>query len=568
MPLKLVPNDETSLTEGEKQVFNRLKKLYQTEVEEVYLYLTPRVNGLEPDFLLIDPLRGVVVIETKDWSFEYLKTINPKEVFAIDGKKYHNPAFRTNQYFNVVKSLFSTDLTLLDAELELTFNLYAYVLFTSIKSEHIKEKSFFNQYPTQSIYADELRFLTIESLFPKGEKPLTPLQVIVIRGIIFPEIQLQIEAHDEIAQIIKTLDIEQELFAKRVPIGHYLISGVPGSGKTVVLIARAIHLLKKYPKWKIAIVTYNKSLTKKINSRLEVLNSNLYLTDIDLSKIEVTTFHKFALKVSGLKVPRKATKSFWEEELAQKALEIVKPTYDAILVDEYQDFRNSWLKVCIAALKKHKDFKEEEQVNLFLAGDRLQSIYNPKAINWSRDIGLNMAGRSKIFKQSYRAGKEHLEFSLKYLMTDSSLKSEVERFYEGSDSIASQTDEKESLFFIEGQFETVITRISTLLNEGYDFSDILILVNTWNEAKRFYGYLPPYIKEKSKVLKDVEEGIMNITTYHSSKGFENKIAILLNVDTIHEKKLLYVGTTRASEKLYLHSSSFKRGVGEVLQKLA
>jgi len=567
MPLKLVPNDEASLTEGEKQVLNRLKKLYHSQEKEVYLYLTPRVGGLEPDFLLIDPLRGVVVIETKDWSFEYLKTINPKEVLAIDGKKYYNPAFRTNQYFNVVKSLFSTDLTLLDDALELTFNLYSYVLFTSIKSENIKEKTLFNQYPTEAIYLDELRYLTIDRLFVKGEKALSNLQVAVIRGIIFPEIQLQIEAHDEIAQIIKTLDIEQELFAKRVPIGHYLISGVPGSGKTVVLIARAIHLLKKYPNWKIAIITYNKSLTKKISSRLEVLNSSLYLNDIDLSKIEVTTFHKFALKISKVKVPSKARQDFWEDELAKKALKVVKPIYDAILVDEYQDFRNSWLKVCIASLKKHRDFKDEEQVNLFLAGDRLQSIYNPKAINWSKDIGLSMSGRSKIFKQSYRAGKEHLEFSLKYLMTDSSLKSEVERFYEGSDTIGSETNEQNSLFFIEGQFESVINRIGTLLNEGYDFSDILILVNTWKEAKRFYGYLPPYIKERAKVLKDVEEGLMNITTYHSAKGLENKIAILLNVDTIHEKKLLYVGTTRASEKLYLHSSSFLRGVGEELMQL-
>ena len=567
MPLKLIPNDETSLTEGEKQVAQRLKKLYQSEDKEVYLYLTPRINKLEPDFLLIDPLRGVLVLETKNWSSHYLRHINPKEVVAIDGKKYHNPTFRTNQYFNTVKSLFSTDITLMDEELELTFNLYAYVIFTSIKSEHIKNKELFNQYPTSAIYEDEIKSLTLKKLFPKKEKNITALQVAVIRGIIFPEIQLQVEAHHEIDQIIKTLDIEQELFAKRVPVGHYLISGVPGSGKTVVLIARAIHLLKQNPSWKIAIVTYNKSLTHKINRRLDALNHSLYLNDIDLSKIEVSTFHKFALSVSKIKVPYKATQTFWEEELAEKALQLVIATYDAILVDEYQDFRNSWLKVCIASLKKHKDAKNEEQVNLFLAGDRLQSIYNPTAINWNKDIGLDMRGRSKIFKQSYRAGKEHLEFSLKYLMTDSSLKSEVERFYDGSDAISSETENKESLFFIEGQFEEVVKQIGELLTKGYNFSDILILVNTWKEARRFYTYLPPYLKENAKVLKDVEDGIMNITTYHSSKGLENKIAMLLNIDTIHEKKLLYVGTTRASEKIYLHSSSFKKGIGKMLMTL-
>ena len=567
MPLKVIPNDESSLTQGEKQLLNRLKKLYIEEDAISYIYLTPRVGELEPDFLLIDVNRGVTVLETKDWTTNYLSTINLKEVIAVDNKKYHNPAFRTNQYFNTVKSLFSTDLTLLDDNLELTFNLYSYVVFTSIKSTEIENKKLFSQYPTKAIYENELKEMSFNKLFPKGSRKLSVKEIAVIRGIIFPEIQLQTSAHEEISQIIQTLDIEQELFAKRVPIGHYLISGVPGSGKTVVLIARAIHLLKKYPKWKISIITYNKSLTQKIKSRLEVLNSSLYLNEIDILNIEVTTFHSFALKASKIQVPRYASQEFWEEELAQKALNVIYPTYDAILVDEYQDFRNSWLKVCIKALKKHKDAEGNEQVNLFMAGDRLQSIYNPTAINWSQDIGLDMRGRSKIFKQSYRAGREHLAFSLKYLMEDSSLKKEVEKFYDGSEMIESKTETVNSLFFIEGQFQEIVTQINSLLNEGYIYSDILILANTWSEAKRFYSYLPPYLKEKSKVLKNVEEGILNITTYHSSKGLENKVSILLNVDTIHEKKLLYVGTTRASEKLFMHSSSFSRGVGERLKRL-
>jgi len=567
MPLKVIPNDESSLTKGEKQLLNRLKKLYENEESDSYIYPTPRVGKLEPDFLLIDAQRGVTVLETKDWSFDYLANINPKKVVAIDGKSYQNPAFRTNQYFNTVQSLFSTDGTLLNDDLALIFNLHAYVVFTSIKSTDISNKKLFNQYPTSAIYADELKELSFKTLFPKGVKELKDKEIAVIRGIIVPEIQLKISEQDALSQIIQTLDIEQELFAKRVPIGHYLISGVPGSGKTVVLIARAIYLLRENPNWKIAIVTYNKSLTKKINNRLKMLNESLYLTDINLLDIEVTTFHSFALKVAKICVPQYASQIFWDDELPEKALAVAQPKYDAILVDEYQDFKNSWLKVCIKSLKRYRDAKGVEQVNLFMAGDRLQSIYNPTAINWSQDIGLDMRGRSKIFKQSYRAGKEHLDFALKYLMSDASLKKEVEKFYEGSEKIESKTESKHSLQFVEGQFTEVVNSISTLLNDGYTYSDILILANTWKEAKRFESYLPPYLKENVNVLKTVEEDMMNIVTYHSAKGLENKIAILLNVDSIHEKKLLYVGTTRASEKLYLYSSSFAKGVGKVLKEL-
>ncbi len=40
-------------------------------------------------------------------------------------------------------------------------------------------------------------------------------------------------------------------FMKRVPYGHYMVTGVPGSGKTVLLLARAIHLVREHPEWKI-----------------------------------------------------------------------------------------------------------------------------------------------------------------------------------------------------------------------------------------------------------------------------------------------------------------------------
>lgn len=575
MALKIIPNDESILTEGEKRIVNKMKNLYVNASQDAYLYLTPRVQTLEPDFLLVDPLRGVVVIETKNWSFSYIQTLNPKEMVAIDNKKYPNPAFKTNQYYNLLKSLFSTDLTLLDDNLNLNFNFSARVIFTNLLSTEInEEKTLFSQYPTLAIFNDEIKNLTFHDLFSHQTSALSTQQFKVIRGIIFPEIQLNTsedtsKKHDNtITKIIETLDIEQELFAKRIPIGHYLISGIPGSGKTVIVIARAIHLLKLNPSWKIAIITYNKSLTKKIKNRLTVLNESLYLTDTNLDKIEVLNFHQYALKIANIKVPSPTNNLFWENDLPQKALEKATPTYDAILVDEYQDFRNSWLKVCIQSLKTHLDRQGKKRVNLFLAGDRLQSIYNPNAINWSEDIGLDMRGRARIFKESYRAGKEHLTLALQYLMKDNSLQKEIEKFYEGSENIESKSNIQGSLFFIDGQFGDVVATINTLISKGgYNPSDILVLANSWKEAERFHAYLPKPLQKNAKVVKDIEENLMNIITYHSSKGLESKITILLNIDTIHERKLVYVGMTRASEQLYIHSTDFTRGIGKTLKEL-
>lgn len=57
---------------------------------------------------------------------------------------------------------------------------------------------------------------------------------------------------------IKLLDQEQEKSVRELGEGHRLIFGVAGSGKTILLIARARILAKRHPNWKILILCYNK----------------------------------------------------------------------------------------------------------------------------------------------------------------------------------------------------------------------------------------------------------------------------------------------------------------------
>lgn len=78
----------------------------------------------------------------------------------------------------------------------------------------------------------------------------------------------------------------------------------------------------------------------------------------------------------------------------------------AILIDEYQDFRDNWIELCVKLVKESSDGKK----SIFLAGDRLQSIYNPKEIIW-KDLEIMIQGRSKLLKHSYRAGKKHIELA-------------------------------------------------------------------------------------------------------------------------------------------------------------
>ena len=559
MNLTIIPSDLSNLTTGENKVLHKIKLLYSLIDRPSYLYIKPRLRNLEPDFILIDVQKGACIIEVKDWGKDYIKSINRVKVQTKDDKNLYNPVFRTNQYYNFAKGLFEIDDRLINIEGNIILNLYSKVIFTNISTEEIDDlnlENVLNQPPSIFLTKNELEKLTIEALFGLDTCYLEKIHLKIIRSILFPEIKIQDHQEIEIENdLIKALDSDQEKFAKRIPYGHYLLSGVPGSGKTVILLSRAIYLLKENPEWNIKIITYNRSLVRKIKQSLKNLCDDLNFMGLNYENISISTFHKLALDTANIIPPHNPYNSFWKEELPLKALENASPTYDAILIDEYQDFFDDWIRLCLALSKKHI-YGGKETKNIFLAGDRLQSIYNPNEHTW-KSLGINVIGRSKILKHSYRSGKSHIELALDFLMSDKKLRGEVEKFYEGRQGIDNETDLDNEIQFLEGGYDTINNIIYKFFNNGFKPEDVLILTPTHKDANDIYSQLDNFLKSKCKVTKDVQENKINVTTYHSSKGLESKICILTNVDKIEDKKLLYVGMTRASQHLYIHANNYQ-----------
>lgn len=578
MALKVVPKGVLNLTAGEKGVLAKINELYENVERVAYLYIQPRIRNFEPDFILIDSEKGVCIIEVKDWSLEYLKAVDSHEVKTADGNTLTNPVRKSNQYFSLINGLFESDSRLLEAKSgQLDFTTYAKVIFTNLRADETKKlEAVISQLPSQYLSSDKLNKLTIGKLFGENSCNLKPFQMETIRAILFPEIKifdslkngsLGLNVDTKGDQTIKALDYEQELFAKRIPFGHYMVSGVPGSGKTVILLARALYLIKENPDWQIKIVTYNRSLATKLEHRLQNIADDLKFFNINYKNISISTFHKLALEVSGLAVPQDAPDVWWSETLPAKALVKAKRSYDAVLVDEYQDFYDDWIKLCLAICKKNKYDEDGETENFFMAGDRLQSIYNPRAQVW-KTLGVNVQGgnRSKLLKHTYRSGKTHIEMALDFLSGHPQLREEVEKFYQGRDGIDNQSGSIDRVEFIEGQYKAVEKILNNLIYKvGYKPEDIFILTPTFDEANGFFSRLAGELKEKCKVTKDAVDGKTVITTYHSSKGLEAKICILVNAShfplsflaELESRKLFYVAMTRASEGLYIHSANSK-----------
>src|SRR3972149_7435841 len=156
MSLSIIPSDLSTLTKGESKIANKIVSLYSQINRDCYLYVKPRLRNLEPDFILIDVYKGACILEIKDWSKDYIKSIDRCNITANDCKILSNPVFKTNQYFNLAKSLFESDNRLLNEDGNLKFNCCSWVIFTNINSREIECFSkVLNQPPTKYITKDK-----------------------------------------------------------------------------------------------------------------------------------------------------------------------------------------------------------------------------------------------------------------------------------------------------------------------------------------------------------------------------------------------------------------------------
>ena len=425
------PVSTDKLTDGEKYTLDqKLKKLLAEN--ECFIYVQPLINGLKPDFILIGKSFGVIIIEVKDWSDNYIENANPK-IVTCDNKKYKNPNDQVKMYENIVTSKLSGVMDFIDEQGTLTIPIIPMVFYVNLSQEATDEFTHLLDDMVKTFHKKDLRTLTIDELIGNESLSLNNKDLTAIRGVLFPEISIPnvIEIDpDECLNVndIRALDKEQEEFAKKVPNGHYMVSGIPGSGKTVMLLTRAIHLAQSNKDFNIIILTYTKALSNKLKNQLKSKAMEMQMPSGIVNRIEIKHFHKLCYDLVGSPVQPKDRKNenFYNEFWPKEAIRAVKnkPKYDAVLVDEYQDFHTDWFELCKEICKK-----ESGSENLFFAGDRLQRIYD---ITWTsyKEIGINIQGRSKLLKTPYRTNPNHMDFALKFLSLDEALAKDVSNFYE------------------------------------------------------------------------------------------------------------------------------------------
>ena len=182
-------------------------------------------------------------------------------------------------------------------------------------------------------------------------------------------VDLRAEA-DQRADVADRLTLEQATILRVTRLLHRVeVRGGAGSGKTVLALQQAKELtrgLQDRKPQRVALLCYSIGLAEHL--RREVAR-----WDRRHRPAFVGTFHAFG-KQWGAPDGDRTDSDFWEERLPAEMAELASALpdghkYDAVIVDEAQDFADSWWTPVLRALR------DEEEGGLYVYSDENQRIF-------------------------------------------------------------------------------------------------------------------------------------------------------------------------------------------------
>jgi hypothetical protein len=587
-------------TLGERRLADRLR----TFLEDDYLcwYNVP-VGPVRqyPDFIVLHPGRGIWVLEVKDWKLDQLRMIGSidVELIAADGavKTLANPLEQARQYCLTVVNKLSADPQLQDPSERYRGKIcfpYAYAaVLTNITRPQLNEVLTPHEQEqvlparliickdemTESVPPDRFQERLWGMFHYSFGKPLSLPQIERVRWHLFPEIRIasaqrdfleeakKSDAEELVPDIIQVMDLAQEQIARSLGSGHRVIHGVAGSGKTLILGYRCLHLARELHK-PILVLCYNITLASRLRSfiaekgiaeRVQVYHFH------DWCKAQLTAYHVNLLP---------SDKSHWERQVESVIHGVAngfipRAQYGAVMIDEGHDFEPEWLRLVAQMTDPATD-------SLLLLYDDAQAIYQKKSrpkFSLS-SVGIKAQGRTTILRLNYRNTREILAFAYDFAAgflqpadADDDHIPLIRPEAAGASGTRPVFRHHEN---IQEEIAFAARCIRKWQNEGRPLNDIAIIYfqkdhgRLMTKALETQGTPALWTANRlSKATYDPRTPKVTILPAPSSKGLEFHTVIILGVGHAarHDQtdseaaRLLYVGMTRAREKLLLTSSA-------------
>jgi hypothetical protein len=562
---------------GEKKVFALLQQL----PDDVIVYYEPVVAHRYPDFIVILPRIGLLVIEVKGWYPNAIERAdNAEVVITTRGQREvcKHPVRQARDYkfqiMNTARRHPETGALLEQAgkhEGKFVFPFGHIAILNNCTRQQLDERGLSEVFPPGRVFArDEFEAAssedTVERLMIGFDpwwpfEPLTARQIAVLRAIIHPEIVISsaVEAGAAEPPSLKVMDLRQERNAHSLGEGHRIVYGVAGSGKTIILVARA-RLLAEDAAKRVLLLCYNRALAGYFHGLFA-----------HAANVACLNFHQWGVR-NGIAFD----KNEGEESFGARLLERLERgageahRYDAVFIDEAQDFSRSWFQCARLALK------EPDDGDLLIVGDGSQSLYRRRGFTWA-EAGVNAVGRTinKRFDldKNYRNTREILTVAAAFVAADAGPDDPEARLQiiRPDPAIALRSGplpEMLAASSMDGELRMAADKVVAWLKHGITPAEIAVLYRANANPKGWVRDLALLISTRTAVYWPVEgfkdpAGVC-ITTMHAAKGLQWRAVLVMRADTMPfmpgpdvdrdeqerlERGLMYVAMTRAEEML-------------------
>ncbi|WP_447553714.1 3'-5' exonuclease [Vreelandella sp. EE22] len=590
------------MTRGERRVAQRLDSLLEDDYIVWYDIPLGRQRRY-PDFIVLHPARGLLFLEVKDWKIETLHSITPDsvEIDTQQGRKtVSNPLFQARQCAFAAIDQLKRDPQLIQSDKryqgKLCFPYGHGVFFPNITrlqwNKAISEAEQELVLPGHRVICkDEMAPTTDPEAFQQrlwsmfgyqfGEK-LTLPQLDRIRWQLFPEVRIDAPTGDlfgddeeqatnaapateVVPNIVRVMDIHQEQLARSMGDGHRVIHGVAGSGKTLILGYRCLHLAQATSK-PILVLCFNITLAARLRC---------FITEKGIAdKVMVHHFHEWCgqqLKTYNVDLLT-GSKPAYERQVesviqAVDESRIPRAQYAAVMIDEGHDFEREWLKLVVQMI-------DPDTNSLLLLYDDAQSIYQKGALKFPlSSAGVQARGRTTILKLNYRNTREILTFAYDFA------RDFLEACEADDDHIPLITPEVAGVSGPKPAFRAfdnahlearyLVHCIQTWQRQGSELNTIAVVYTSNAQGKLFHKALQAagipcrcLQTPADKRSYDLEADEVVLLSRQSSKGLEFDTVLLSGLGALsldeekqaQEARLLYVGMTRARRRLMVTSS--------------
>jgi len=555
------------------------------------IYVRPYLNGDKPDLVILSPKAGIRFYQVIDWNPGDYCAKN--KVRLIKGRKFNynelykssrpedqkivNPFTKVNRHRMNLTQIYVPEIGKRLRSAPSYFNRFVQtgLYFPNYKTEEARRLMSLSTHKCTVIGKDLLQIDRLRDVVPYMDKEEHKYWdrswSDEIRWWLIPPIH-KIEEGVKI-----TLTTEQKRHIKHTPDTHQRLRGVAGSGKTLVLAERAANIASKDKR--VLIVTYNITLIHYIINHLKRARRRF-----DWKSIQIYHFHGFCsayLRENNIPWPTAVnTKSLLLQIVPnevirnkQKGFNKKNRQYDAILIDEGQDFNKLWYDCLCEFLSDNNE--------LLLVIDEKQNLYKRDNQWVDKMTGTKFRGRWRVLKQCFRFPKLTIdkanEFANRFL---SNIKSEIEeaqyelKFFTPHIIWKNINEDSDVL-------PIVVKMVKFLIEEKHlHYEDIILLLPThkegWKFVKWFSGVLDYKVNhvfedeekqhEHKWAFKMGEEGI-KMSTIHSFKGWEIPTVILITPKSGSGffgslDQLIYSSITRARTNLIVlnrHQKYFEYG---------